>query len=361
MQVVSVLKTLPRVARVLTLAMLAGLWAATSAAQDLPRLSEIVEDWLGAPHGDYHALSFTYWNTDGAVPVQCAACHSEPGFIDFLGADGSTPGVVDKPAPVQSPIGCASCHTDTAHALDSVAFPSGVTVDGLAASATCSVCHQGRQSSDSVTAAVAGKEADAVSADLGFLNIHYGPAAAVLKGSEVRGGFQYPGKRYAGRFAHAPGASTCVDCHEPHTTEVATEGCFSCHQGVERLTDIRTQHRDFDGDGNRDGGIQGEIEALHRLLGAAIDAYAADIAGAPIVYADRFPYFFVDRDGEDGDLERYANWTPRLLMAAYNYQVVAKDAGGYVHNPAYMLQLLYDSLESLSDRVEIDMSRMARP
>lgn len=50
-----------------------------------------------------------------------------------------------------------------------------------------------------------------------------------------------------------------------------------------------------------------------------------------------------------------------MLKAAYNYQVVQKDLGGYVHNPAYMLQLLYDSLESLSERVDVELSALRRP
>lgn len=58
---------------------------------------------------------------------------------------------------------------------------------------------------------------------------------------------------------------------------------------------------------------------------------------------------------------RYQSWTPRLLKAAYNYQVATKDPGGYVHNPRYMLQIMYDSLQDLSQQVEVDMSGMARP
>ncbi len=58
---------------------------------------------------------------------------------------------------------------------------------------------------------------------------------------------------------------------------------------------------------------------------------------------------------------RYQSWTPRLLKAAYNYQVAAKNPGGYVHNPGYLLQLLHDSLESLSERVEVDIGRLSRP
>jgi hypothetical protein len=338
-------------------------------AQDISELSRLTEEWLTSPHGDYKSLSFTYWNKDGEVPVACAACHSQPGFIDWLGADGSAPGVVDHAAAINAPIGCASCHTSVAHALDSVPFPSGVTVDGLGPSAVCTVCHQGRQSGDRVLAATKDIEDDTVSPDMAFLNVHYGVAAAVMHGAEVRGGFHYPGKSYVGRFTHVPSANTCVACHDAHTTEVATDGCVSCHRGVEDIRDIRTRHQDFDGDDNNAGGIHTEIIGLQAQLYAAIQTYGAGVGNAPIGYASgTFPYFFNDTNA-DGQISpdeaifpnRYQSWTPRLLKAAHNYQVVQKDPGGYVHNTAYMLQLLYDSMESLSERVDVKMSALRRP
>lgn len=353
---------------VIALAMLLPFsWPVPVGAQDDP-LAALVEAWLASPHGDYHSLSFTYWNREGEVPVGCAACHSQPGFVDFLGADGSTPGQVDRPAAINAPIGCASCHTSAAHALDAVAFPSGVTVEGLGTSATCSVCHQGRQSGDAVAAATGALGEDEVSADLAFINVHYGVAAAIMHGADTRGGYHYPGRAYAGRFRHVPSASTCTDCHDAHTTQVATDSCMACHRGVEDVRAIRTRHGDFDGDGDASGGIHAEIVGLHTLLRAAIRDYAAEVAGTPIVYAGSFPYFFVDADG-DGEIapedavmaNRYRSWTPRLLKAAYNYQVAAKDRGGYVHNPAYLLQLLHDSLESLGERVSVDTARLRRP
>lgn len=345
-----------------------------SAQQSLARydkddLARMVQDWLGAPHSDHDSLSFTYWNKDGAVPETCAACHSQPGFLDYLGADGSVFGVVDHPAAINAPVGCASCHTEAAHALNSVIFPSGVSVDGLGASVVCTVCHQGRLSGADVDAAIAGLDADAVSADLGFLNIHYGIAAAVMGGSDVRGGYQDPGKSYAGTFAHVPSASSCTSCHDPHSTRVEAEGCLSCHRGVADLRDIRTQHSDFDGDGIISGGIRTEIEGLHGQLYAAIQTYAARTIGTPIAYAPgQFPYFFTDADGdgqigpqEGGYPNRYQSWTPRLLKAAYNYQVVAKDPGGFVHNPRYVLQLLHDSLEDLSTANGVRPGQRPRP
>lgn len=361
---------LERITRVLGAAMLAVVGVgATASAQEGDPLAALVDAWMASPHGDYHSPSFTHWNEEGEVPVECAACHSQPGFIDFLGADRSTPGAVDRPAPINAPIGCASCHNTAAHALNTVQFPSGVSIDGLGESTVCTVCHQGRQSTDAVAAATQPLDEDMVSADLTFLNIHYGVAAAVMHGAQVRGGYQYPNRTYAGRFQHVPSANTCAGCHDPHTTRVATDGCLTCHRGLGDVRDIRTRHTDFDGDGDTAEGIHSEIAGLHERLYGAIQAYASEVAGAPIGYASgSFPYFFADADG-DGQIDpdeavfpnRYRSWTPRLLKAAYNYQVVAKDPGGYVHNPAYLLQLLHDSLGSLAERVEVDMTQLHRP
>ncbi|NNU81981.1 polyheme membrane-associated cytochrome C [Halovulum dunhuangense] len=338
------------------------------AAQDRS-LAEIVEAWLDGPHGDYRSPAFTHWNPEGEVPAACAACHSESGMLDWLGADGSAPLAVEHPGTINTVIGCAACHVSEAGALDAVPFPSGVTVGGLGSSATCTVCHQGRASADSVASATDGMDPDAVSPDLRFINVHYGVAAAVLHGADARGGFEYPGRDYAGRFRHVPSVGSCVACHEPHTTEVDTGRCFACHQGTGDITGIRTRHADFDGDGVTSGGIASEIEGLHAVLGNAIATYAREIAGSPIGYAPgRFPYFFNDSDGDGAisDAEalgpnRYASWTPRLLMAAYNYQLVARDGGAWVHNPAYAIQLLHDSIASLADVAEVGHGRLSRP
>ena len=336
---------------------------------DKDALARLVQEWLDAPHADHTSLSFTYWNKDGAVPETCAACHSQPGFLDYLGADGTQADVVDHPAAINAPIGCAACHTDTAHALDSVTFPSGVTVDGLGADAVCTVCHQGRLSGADVTAATTGLDEDTPSTALGFLNIHYGIAAAVTGGGDLGGGYHYPGRSYAGRFGHVPGADSCTACHDPHSTKVETEGCLSCHRGVTDLRDIRTRHADFDGDGVISGGIHTEITGLHSQLYAAIQTYATQTIGTAIAYAPgQFPYFFTDTDG-DGQISaaegifpnRYQSWTPRLLKAAYNYQVAKKDPGGFVHNPRYLLQLLHDSLEDLSTANGADPGKRPRP
>ena len=123
-----------------------------------------------------------------------------------------------------------------------------------------------------------------------------------------------------------------------------------------------------DGDGDITEGIADPISTLHDQLHTAIQNYATNVIGTAIIYADGYPYFFIDSDGNGTVTEgeaaypnRYQSWTPRLLRAAYNYQFVAKDSAAYAHNPHYALQLLYDSLESLSQQVEIDMTGLVRP
>jgi hypothetical protein len=214
-------------------------------------------------------------------------------------------------------------------------------------------CHQGRSSSASVDSAVGDKEADTVSEDLGFINVHYFAAGATLFGDEVQGAYQYPDKEYAGRNAHVEPYSNCTQCHSTHMLEVKAEECSTCHAGVEELADIRIDSTDYDGDGDTDEGIAGEIETMAEALYAAMQAYAESTDGvSAIVYdAHAYPYFFDDAG------ERYATWTPNLLKAAYNYQYAQKDPGAFAHNPAYVLQVLYDSIEGVGG----DVSGMTRP
>jgi hypothetical protein len=131
------------------------------------------------------------------------------------------------------------------------------------------------------------------------------------------------------------------------------------------VSDIRIDSTDYDGDGDTSGGIATEIDGMAAALYAAIQAYAADVAGTPIIYdSHAYPYFFIDSDA-DGEVDpgegiypnRYASWTPRLLKAAYNYQYAQKDPGAGAHNAKYVLQALYDSIEDTGG----DVSGMTRP
>lgn len=335
----------------------------------------ITEKWEQSGHADAASRSFTNWNNADPplVPQNCAKCHSLHGYLEFVGAYGSAAGQVEGPVPVRTVLYCNTCHSSAAHAITRVVFPSAIEVDALPGSASCMQCHQGRAATTSVNEATAGKAADAVDEGLSFINIHYGVAAATLFGSEVQGGFQYPGRTYVGRFEHAEDYQTCVQCHDAHSTALNSDTCSPCHLNVvdsADLRNIRNAKTDHDGDGDTSEPIAQEIEALHDALYAALQAYAVNVSGTPIVYdKGSHPYFFTDTNangmteaGEVSNANRYVTWTPRLLQAAYNYNTINKDPGAYAHNPRYALQLLYDSIEDLHQAVAVDgFDRYVRP
>lgn len=329
----------------LSAAAFVGLSAGSMAQLSQPHDS-IIQKWLGSGHADSSSPSFTHWDGEEMIPGSCANCHSGEGFRDFYGLDGSAVGTVDHPVAPGGVVDCATCHTDGLADINAVLFPSGMRVSTPGSSRTCLTCHQGRESGGSVAAATATMDDDAVIPELSFINPHYAAAGAMMQGSLVGGGYQYPGKSYMGRFTHVPPLSTCTDCHDPHSLEVEVSSCVRCH-GTDDPRAIRTSAGDHDGDGERETGIHAEIAALSATLLDAIETYSTEVTPAAIAYSANYPYFMV-AEGEENAGSPFASWTPRLLRAAYNYKFVTSDPGAYAHNPHYAIQLLHDSITDLS-------------
>ncbi len=325
-----------------------------------------LEEWSGSGHADAAAEAFVHWDEDdpAEVPDRCAKCHSTPGYRDFLGVDGTAVGVVDGPAEIGTVITCVACHNEATLTMDKVVMPSGVEITGLGDESRCMQCHQGRASKLSVDEAITEAnltDVDTVSPDLGFINIHYFAAAATKYGTVAKGGYEYEGKTYDANFAHVEQFDTCMECHNPHTLQVRVEACSACHTGVKStddLKDVRMQGSlvDYDGDGDVAEGVYYELVGLQELLYQAIQAYATEKGETAIVYdLHTHPYFFIDTN-ENGEADAdeangdngYNAWTPRLLKAAYNYQVSVKDPGAFAHGGKYIIQLLYDSIEDLN-------------
>jgi hypothetical protein len=252
-----------------------------------------------------------------------------------------------------------------------------VTIKDLGGEARCMTCHQGRASGkdvDAVIAAAGVTADDATSPLLRFTNIHYYPAAATLYASRAGGGYQYRGEVYDARFRHVPGFATCTGCHDPHAARVKFDACVSCHPAARDLAGAKTIRmmssvgRDYDGDGDTTEGVFHELDGLRGKLLQAIVTYGK-MRAAPLCYGAPYPYWFRDADGdgacstEEAEARNgYTGWTPRLLRAAYNYQLASKDPGAFAHNAKYIMELLHDAIRNLNVALpaKIDMTRAVR-
>jgi hypothetical protein len=221
---------------------------------------------------------------------------------------------------------------------------------------------------------IAGLALDTPDPKLSFLHVHYFPAGATRYGTEAKVAYEYEGKKYFGRFAHMPNVTGCTDCHQPHTGEVKIDRCGGCHDGIKTVADlanIRMSTRgDFDGNGKEEG-LAREISSLQDQLYAAIQTYAKNVTSTPIAFTKAaFPYWYADTNGngridpeELQPANKYPAYTPRLMQAVFNYTFSVRDPGGAYHNGRYVLQVLYDSLDSLaaSGKAGVTMNGKARP
>ncbi len=346
---------------------IAGIGVARSEEKGPP-----LEFWKG--HFARDTGPFHEWDKVKEIPAVCARCHGAEKIPEYLKEGKNTP------APhVKNGFACTNCHADmltyARHKVSKVTFVSGNTVDsGNNDANLCMTCHQGIESGASVNKAIAGLPLDTPDSKLNFVHVHYFPAGATRYGTEAKVGYEYEGKKYVGRFAHMPNVTACTDCHQPHTGEVKIDRCGGCHDKVATLADLAnirmSSKGDFDGNGKEEG-IAKEIANLRAELYTAIQTYAKNVGGKPIAFTKAlYPYWYTDANGngriDDEEVRpdnKYTAYTPRLLQATFNYTFALRDTGAAYHNGRYMLQLLYDSLESLaaSNKAGVDMKNKVRP
>jgi len=331
-------------------------------------------------HFDGSGMPFRDWDDTGTVPATCSKCHSAQGLPTLLETGAITTGF-----PSANGFLCSTCHTvpPLTHPAGPVTFPYGSVVDLHDSSNLCLNCHQGRASKKTVDNAIAASKGP-----YSFTNIHYFAAAASFFGSDVHGGYEFDGKRYAGRniYTNHMGIFTdCVECHfstkSPnrkqddsdahfHNAAPSPEDCVSCHgQDISQphpgsdpdkfeFEGIRpAQTPDYDADGNVRESLKSEIAGLENIVYAQIQAYGQSI-GAPVVYdTNTYPYWFKDLNGNGiGDPNELVSsngyrFTAPMLRAAYNFHFSKKEPCNYIHNPLYFAQLLVDSLGHLGGNV----------
>ncbi len=267
---------------------------------------------------------------------------------------------------------------------------------------TCMTCHQGRQSKQTIDDYLLVQNTAPKPSSASFQNVHYLPAAGVLYANKAQVAYEYAGKTYANPFTHLDGGVTgfgplngnrCTYCHlTDHTFKPqVSAACATCH--TEAAGDVgairKNRSADYDADGNATEHLSAEVDSFGEALYAAIRAYAQTTFGADKrIYYDgsSHPYWFYDTDGDgiknsrgedansngvldagedldgdkifDSDWAQYPFWKNdtqhatapgRMMKAAHNCQIWHKEPGAWAHNTAYIIQVLFDSIDDLDN------------
>ncbi len=268
--------------------------------------------------------------------ADCAACHTHEGFIDRMEA-GTMEASADITQP--SPPNCRTCHNihvnydltdfDISYPDPVSLWINDISVD-VGEGNVCANCHQPR---------IPDPMWELGGSDLNITDSRWGPhhssQSAVLYGTggyEISGSESYPA---AGSNPHVNAG--CTTCHMPdafgdqaggHTLRMTYEYHGSERDWVAGCTECHSSATDFDiGDVQTD--VAELIDSLENIL------------------------FDLDLLDEDGLLNASES-TPLTVTAdqagaIYNLKFLDDDLSHGVHNPAYAMALLKNSIAAMSE------------
>jgi len=358
-------------------------------------------------HFDSDAEPYRHWDedTDHLVDPSCSRCHSIEGF-QFVAKYGIEQTI---PANLISGLSCETCHVQgTSFAPESfnpnpdrkpervyvaqVQFPFPTTATSAQQTAVtitngakgtpqqddsfiCMTCHRARESK--LTLDAADPTGATATFTLSFKNSHYLGAGATLYGSKAAVMYQYPNKTYVQRWDHDqsylqpyPAAASpkaqCKFCHMQDGSHGFQPDigptCTYCHvnaTSVDNLTPAFRVEDNYDNDPTTKP--KAELGVFQARLLAAIQSYCAaktdaGVSGASYVAYNgaAYPYFVKDTN-KNGIAEASETGAPKFdtktFRATFNYNFSVKEPGSWAHNPKYVLQVLYDSIQDLGGNV----------
>lgn len=286
----------------------------------------------------------------------CAACHNNEGFIDYI----ETGAVATGGYGISNPLTCTGCHSThrsfdfendgndmavrTLEGVDLRVFAENdalpdYTIDYGNASNLCANCHQPRRGTPTV-ADYPGKYLQTS----GHWGPHHGPQTALLEG--LLGAYttftlveDIPAVQQA---AHRTGSS-CIECHMGGTTDgsfghswnPAGTNCVTCHEGTSFEELVVT-------------GLEADMATLATLLENVV-GQAIDDDDVPIFEADGVtpvPQIgIIEWDEEDEE------WHPQTGLfdlkdaeAAWNFLFIVEDKSKGIHNPNYAKSIIKNSI-----------------
>lgn len=329
----------------------------------------IIDEFAESGHGNVNGEAWWHYDWRASNRASCARCHTGTGYVAKLGNETNTSSIyqagdANKAGEV---LGCPTCHTDiTTGAVREPAAYTETYNDGqtiafpmVGKSNLCVRCHSGREAGSSIAADT---DADGVR---GFINSHYLSAGGTVFTTT---GYEFAGLSYdnVAYYKHdkigiadpdnrvASDAGPCVGCHmgtgtANHSWEVVSKDadgvitainsntCATCHIGDYTLTAAK---------------LEEEVHHYH----AALDALEAALKAKEIYFQARNPYFFVGPLSTDAS---FTNWAgvyglssyKDTMGAAFNYNLLHHDPGGYAHNRVYAKRLIFDSIDFIDNGV----------
>ena len=294
------------------------------------------EQWKFSPH----TISSPTFSIDR---IGCQNCHTGEGFVQSLKGES----VIEDP---YEPISCAVCHdphsNENEHYLRTVeaSLANGEIITDGGKGQLCMNCHRSRQD------AIIYVEEYLSHLSLNF-GPHYSPQADILTASNVPTfGETLPSTPHL-----AACENSCIDCHMatvPYVDDIPLVGshtfavtdttgvdnvaiCEKCHEsfGVS-FKDMKyyiANNADQDGDGIEEG-LQFEVQGLLDTLASLLPKNSQN-------------------EVEIND----SSVTLVEAEAAYNYFLVKEDGSFGIHNPAFTVSLLKESIWNLiyAERITI--------
>ncbi len=351
--------------------------------------------WAGSGHGDTTAKPWTEadFKTQGtpapANPAtkgpggDCVRCHTTTGYINYVTsnfADIHAWGVAsDKTKEV---LQCNACHDKTYNfnsrrsvgqvtafynysaaapinkRLVNFQFPDVKTAN------ICVACHTGRESGRTLQAIAP----FANFSSLSFINSHYLSAGGTVFKST---GYEYAPLTYAnpGAYVHdtiglpasasAPLEGTqgpCVGCHM-HST---VTGVFDRHTFLpvtKDTNDIITAIASPVCNTACHAWTPATLQGVKDSYNAALQALAKALKQRGYTFAGGFPYFsnknWQTNHGATGGFGAGTNNVnaANTMGAAFNFNLLRHDFGGFAHNSTYVKRLIYDSIDWINNGV----------
>ena len=283
--------------------------------------------YLYSKHASGKAVRYSGYGQAGGGINDCATCHSNEGFIDYVISGASSAAGYDD----FTAISCTTCHSEhktfdfendgydfaLRYLRPTTLFTDETyTINYEGTSNSCTYCHQARKSPP--------ESVGGMSDVGGHYGPHHGPQANFLEGltgAELVGSLDYPA---VASGPHRNGSS-CTQCHMGesdgdidgnHTWITSSTSCATCHPG-----------------GAPDGAV-GLKEDMAVLLALCVDAGVAEIE--------------IDEEGNVSVHEVEGTYPTEVAYAFWNYLLVAEDASNGTHNPNYAKALVGNSIEVLT-------------